>query len=358
MSSPEAHYTRTSYYIYPVTSSLVTQTSTPQNLVPQVQSRIRIVGNARSPRHTKEESGNFDRRAGPNSSVISTYSNPSASTSVSQASTGPALHLHWQLLSYHVAQPDLFLHFDVAFPIHDIEYRRDSSHSVQQIPLCDGNLDKPAANKELTNMTIKFQRNPMQWDINIKRDEGIRVRDVFEAIYSAFDIPLTPHEKSLIPRSFHAGCEDAFRLRCSLAPVSPIVQQRQGWKRVDTLLHKTLFCGLTRSKSGEDWTLNLSCTNLRTDSNIMDGERLMSDSTALRYWKDLVLTVPIALQWLKDLTGDVLVRQNLLVEIDVADRLPSSLKPVLETTASHSPLPQPSSLIVRFIYPSHVLAAH
>ncbi|KAG2359446.1 hypothetical protein BDR07DRAFT_1244768, partial [Suillus spraguei] len=133
------------------------------------------------------------------------------------------------------------LHFDVAFPIHDIEYRWSSSHSVQQTPLCNVNLDKPAADKELTNMTIKFQRNLLQWDINVRRDEGIRVCDVFEAIYSAFDIPLTSHEKSLIPLRLRAGCEEAFRLRCSLAPVPTIVQQRQGWKRIDVLLHETLF---------------------------------------------------------------------------------------------------------------------
>ncbi|KAG1814787.1 uncharacterized protein BJ212DRAFT_1201325, partial [Suillus subaureus] len=149
------------------------------------------------------------------------------------------------------------LYFDVASPIHDIEYRRNSSYSVQQIPLCNANLDKPAADKELTNMTINFQRNPLQWNINVKRDEGIRVRDVFEAIYSAFDIPLTPHEKSLIPPRLRVGCEEAFRLRCNLAPVLPIVQKSQGWKRVDALLHETLFRGLTQSKSGGDWTLNL-----------------------------------------------------------------------------------------------------
>ncbi|KAG2336984.1 hypothetical protein BDR05DRAFT_78235 [Suillus weaverae] len=177
-------------------------------------------------------------------------------------------------------------------------------------------------------MTINFQRNPLQWDIYVKRDEGIRVRDVFEAIYSAFDIPLTPHEKSLIPLRLRAGCEEAFRHRCNLAPVLPIVQQRQGWKRVDALLHETLFRGLTQSKSGGDWTLNLSRTMLRgkQDSNIMNRGRLMPDSIALRYWKDLMLAAPIARHWFKNLFGDALI-------------------PVLETTASYPPLPQPSSLI-------------
>ncbi|KAG1858830.1 hypothetical protein F4604DRAFT_1165564 [Suillus subluteus] len=277
--------------------------------------------------YTKEESESFDPRSGPSSFVGFTSLNPSTSSSVPLASTGSARNLHWQLLSYHVAQPNLFLYFDVAFPTHDIEYRQNSSHSIQRTPLCDADLDKPAADKELTNMTINFQHSPLQWNIYVKRDEGIRVRDVFEAIYSAFDISLTPHENSLIPLHLRAGCEEAFRLRCNLAPVLPIVQQRQGWKRVDTLLHETLFRGLTQSKSG-DWILNLGWTVLRgkQDSNIMNRGCLMSDYIALRYWKDLMLAAPIARYWLKDLMGDTLV-------------------PGLETTASYSPLPQPGSLI-------------
>ncbi|KAG2130620.1 uncharacterized protein EDB93DRAFT_1047185, partial [Suillus bovinus] len=149
------------------------------------------------------------------------------------------------------------LHFDIAFPTHDIEFVQDFSYGIQKAPLSDADLDMPAADEELTNMTINFQRNPLRWDIHVKRDEGIRVRDVFEAIYSAFDIPITLYEKSLMPPRLHAGCEEAFRLRCDLAPVPLIMQQCQGWKRIDTLLHETIFRGLTQSKRGEDWTLNL-----------------------------------------------------------------------------------------------------
>ncbi|KAG2335710.1 hypothetical protein BDR05DRAFT_858259, partial [Suillus weaverae] len=118
-------------------------------------------------------------------------------------------------------------------------------------------LDKPAADKKLTKMIINFQCDLFKWDIDVERDEGVRVRDVFEAIHSAFHLPLTLHEESLIPLRLRAGCEEAFRLRCNLAPVLPIVQQRQGWKRVDVLLHKTIFRGLAQSKRGGDWTLNL-----------------------------------------------------------------------------------------------------
>ncbi|KAG1748256.1 uncharacterized protein EDB91DRAFT_870110 [Suillus paluster] len=157
-------------------------------------------------------------------------------------------------------------------------------------------------------MVINFQRNPFKWNIDVKRDEGIRVRDIFEAIYTVFDEPLTPQEKNLIPLRLRAGCEEAFRLRCSLAPVFPTIQ---GWKRVDTLLHKTLFRGLTQPKPGGDWTLNLSGTmpRVRQDSNAVERWRLMSD--------------PMTRHWRRDLMREALI-------------------PALETTASNlPPVPDP-----------------
>jgi hypothetical protein len=171
---------------------------------------------------------------------------------------GPALNLHWKLLPYHPNRSKRFLHFDIAFPTHDIEFRQNSSYGVQRTSLSDADLDKSAADEKLVKMTINFQRGPFEWDIDVKRDKGIRVRDVFEAIYAAFDVPLTPHEKGLIPHHRRAVYEEAFRLRCKLVPGLPIVEQRQGWKRVDMLLHETLFRGLTQPKSGGDWVLNLS----------------------------------------------------------------------------------------------------
>lgn len=171
---------------------------------------------------------------------------------------GPALKLHWQLLPYDPSRSKRFLHFDVAFQTRDIEFRQSSAYGVQRTRLSDIDLDKPAADEKLVKMMITFQRGPFEWDIDVKRDEGIRVRDVFEAIYAAFDVPLTPYEKSLIPHHRRAVYEDAFKLRCKLAPGLPIVEQRKGWKRVDTLLHETLFRGITQPKSGGDWVLNLS----------------------------------------------------------------------------------------------------
>lgn len=171
---------------------------------------------------------------------------------------GPALKLHWQLLPYDPVRSKRFLHFDIAFQTRDIEFRQSSAYGVQRTRLSDADLDKPAADERLVKMSINFERGPFEWDIDVKRDEGIRVRDVFEAIYAAFNIPLTAYEKKLIPHNCRTAYEEAFKLRCKLAPGLPIVEQRQGWKRVDALLHETLFRGLTQPKSGGDWVLNLS----------------------------------------------------------------------------------------------------
>ncbi|KAG1727154.1 uncharacterized protein EDB91DRAFT_894795 [Suillus paluster] len=258
----------------PSPSSLVSQAST--FLAPK----------AHYPRDTYENVEEFtntidssDPHGNLNASIESTGLGPSSGSMT--PFKGPALNLHWQLLSYHVARPNLFLHFDVAFPTQYIEYRQKLSHDVQRTPLCDADLDKPAADMYLTEMIINFQRDQFKWDINVNRDEGIRVRDVFDAIYAAFDVPLTLHEQNVIPLRLRAGCDEAFRLRCNLAPVLPTVQQRQGLKRVDALLYGTLFRGLTQSKSGADWTLNLSGTMPRAkrDSDSKDKRDLLSDAS-------------------------------------------------------------------------------
>jgi hypothetical protein len=287
----------------------------------------------------------LDSYDGANTYMEFTEMSPYTSSSVSPSFT-PAPNINWRLLSFHPARPNLSLHFDITLPTHDIEYMQGSSHVIQRTSLSDTDLDIPAADEELINMTINFKRNDLQWDIYVKRDRGIRVRDVFEAIYSAFDTPLTLHEKNSIPLCLRAGCEQAFRLRCNLAPVPPIVQQRQGWKRVDTLLHQTIFRGLTQSKRGEAWTLNLSGTMSKAiDRGGLKSNYIAADSTG-RYPE-------------KDLLWDPIVRCYSLVNICEIDRLPLMSKLELKTTVSHS-LPTPPVLElpgVGFPFPSHELCA-
>jgi hypothetical protein len=193
--------------------------------------------------------------------------------------------LHWQLLPYDPTRSKRFIHFDISFPTDDIQYRQNSSHGIQHIPLPDADLDKPAADKTLTQMTIQFQHNPFKWDIDVTRNEGIRVHDVFEAIYAAFQEPLTSYEKDLIPYYRYAGYEEAFELRCKLTAENPVVDQRQVWKRVDALLHKTFFLGLAQSKLGGDWRLNVGGTMLTSNQGSIrrGGRDLSSDVPIVRH---------------------------------------------------------------------------
>lgn len=163
----------------------------------------------------------------------------------------PAFDLHWQLLPYEPRKSKRFLRFDMAFPVDDIVFRdRDC-----RTKLSDADLNKPAANGTMTKMLITFEHRPFSWEVDVKNARGIRCRDVFEAIYKTFNEQLTLEERGLV--CDRQAVEAAFRLRCKLAPGLPEVERSLGWKRVDILLHHTIFLGLTQPKSGSDWVLNL-----------------------------------------------------------------------------------------------------
>ncbi|KAH0826151.1 hypothetical protein J3R83DRAFT_5565 [Lanmaoa asiatica] len=163
----------------------------------------------------------------------------------------PAFNLHWQLLPFELRRSKPLLRFDMAFPVDQIVFQGRSCRTK----LSEEQLSKPAANGTMTKMLITFERGPFSWEMDVKNARGICCRDVFEAIYKAFNEQLTLEEKRLV--CDRRAVEDAFRLRCKLAPGLPEVERSLGWKRVDVLLHRTIFLGLTQPKSGSDWVLNL-----------------------------------------------------------------------------------------------------
>lgn len=163
----------------------------------------------------------------------------------------PAFDLHWQLLPYDLRRSKRLLRFDIAFPVDETVFQ-DRGYRTK-VP--DAELSKLAANGTMTKMLIMFEQRPFSWEVDVKNAHGIRCRDVFEAIYKTFNEQLTLEERRLV--CDHQAVEDAFRLRCKLAPGLPEVERSLGWKRVDVLLHRTIFRGLTQPKSGGDWVLNL-----------------------------------------------------------------------------------------------------
>lgn len=163
----------------------------------------------------------------------------------------PAFALHWQLLPFDRRRSKGLLRFDIAFPADEIAFQC----SGYRTKLTNAELNKPAANDTITKMLITFEHKPFSWEVDVKNARGVCCKDVFEAIYSTFNEQLTPEERRLVRD--RAGVEAAFRLRCKLAPGLLEVERSLGWKRVDVLLHKTIFRGLTQPKSDGDWVLNL-----------------------------------------------------------------------------------------------------
>ncbi|KAH7885484.1 hypothetical protein F5I97DRAFT_1937679 [Phlebopus sp. FC_14] len=141
----------------------------------------------------------------------------------------------------------------MAFPADNVCFQEQGYRTK----LTAAELDKPAVNGTLTKMLITFERGEFTWEVDVKRAQGIRCRDVFEAIYDTFNEQLTPYEKRFIPMDRYAAIQEAFRLRCKLAAGLSEVELGLGWKRVDILEHGTIFLGLTQQKSGGDWILNL-----------------------------------------------------------------------------------------------------
>lgn len=162
----------------------------------------------------------------------------------------PAFDLHWQLLPYDQRRSRRLLRFDMAFPVDEIVFQDRGCRTK----LTDAELSKAAANGTMTKMLITFEHGPFSWDMDVKNARGICCRDVFGEIYKTFNEQLTIEEQRMI--TDRRAVEAAFRLRCKLAFV-PEAELSLGLKRVDLLLHQTVFLGLTQPKSGSDWVLNL-----------------------------------------------------------------------------------------------------
>ncbi|KAG9316005.1 hypothetical protein JVU11DRAFT_3666 [Chiua virens] len=163
----------------------------------------------------------------------------------------PAFDLHWQLLPFDLRRSKRLIRFDIAFPVDEIAFQERGHRSK----LSDSELNKPAVNGTMTKMLITFEQKPFSWEVDVKNAHGIRCRDVFEAIYKAFNEQLTLEEQRLVRD--REAVKEAFRLRCKLAPGLPEVERSLGWKRVDVLVHQTVFLGLTQPKYDGDWVLNL-----------------------------------------------------------------------------------------------------
>lgn len=102
----------------------------------------------------------------------------------------------------------------------------------------------------ITEMTIQC---PKIGKITVRRSKGIRVIDIFCAIYNAYHEKIRPGD---FPKDQAARYIPHFYKRCDDC-ANPAEEQEVGWRRVDLLRGKRIFDGLSRSSTDPDWKLNI-----------------------------------------------------------------------------------------------------
>lgn len=152
-----------------------------------------------------------------------------------------AIALSWPLTepSRNVRKQRMSICFDVAFdprksrgvtvPIStDVAHRMDMSYDAIRLPA--------STHCTLTEMRLTLDQEEFKcWPIKVKRKEGIRCLDVFEAIYKTLQHRLTDEDV----RTF--GLSD--------------YNKQYGMRRVDLLRGRRFFRGIVQS--GDDWILRL-----------------------------------------------------------------------------------------------------
>jgi len=178
-------------------------------------------------------------------------------TAPPKSARSESTELHWQLLPFDECRCKKKLFFDVAM---SPDLIRDHTR-MPPVALHPSDTDKWATfplQDGLTQMIIKCRHLP-HWDIVVQNDQGVKCRDVFEAIHRSLNLRLTDYEKNTyIEEHRQKKVQAAFERRCRDVPMLDHVARREGLLRVDLLEGKRIFMGLTRPPDGgEYWWLHL-----------------------------------------------------------------------------------------------------
>jgi len=120
----------------------------------------------------------------------------------------------------------------------------------------DGDRNLPASSHCILNeMDVTCPVLQTSFTIRIRRPDGIRCIDVFQEIFNAYDHRLSKEEQRILASEIDDRCITAFKKRCRDAPHLPLVNERQGMRRVDLLRGKRIFNGLTRDPHSQTWLL-------------------------------------------------------------------------------------------------------
>jgi hypothetical protein len=206
--------------------------------------------------HFNEENIFYSRSATP-SPTLSDSSLPSSSGPYTppQFSTplGP-VQIH-PLLAYH---PYVFpINYDVshtpntasanirASPVHLDSYRRA----------------EPATHPPINVLSLRSDLLPWACEIHASTQSYITVEDVLSQLYRFLRTPATRDEYNAVPsQSARDKVAETYRSRCSRvsSAAEKAEELSKGLKRVDFLMGRTTFMGLSSTKLGPDaWVLNL-----------------------------------------------------------------------------------------------------
>ncbi|KAG6814472.1 hypothetical protein H0H87_008547 [Tephrocybe sp. NHM501043] len=99
---------------------------------------------------------------------------------------------------------------------------------------------------EFTMLRLKSDEAVLdQWDIQIERQDGIRVIDVLQGIYEVYNVPLNSREYGQLYDLIQTpGCRGAFERRAKHIPLIKQKTLKGASCRVDLVKDKTLFSGI------------------------------------------------------------------------------------------------------------------
>lgn len=83
-----------------------------------------------------------------------------------------------------------------------------------------------------------------RWDIVLMAPKGLRIIDVFRAIYDCYSRPLTREEMEEYGEDYIKSCREEFLRRCREAPGVPYREESRGLLRIDLLRGKRMFDSL------------------------------------------------------------------------------------------------------------------
>ncbi|KAJ7364810.1 hypothetical protein DFH08DRAFT_840036 [Mycena albidolilacea] len=163
-----------------------------------------------------------------------------------------SIALSWPLVQFsgrrRLSQP--LLHFDVGFNPRDPSNLKDD-RSGWMAPMPEADRKLPVSTHcTITEMTIQC---PKIGKITVRRSKGVRIIDVFIAVYDAYHEKIRPGD---FPKDQAARYIPHFYKRCDDC-ANPAEEQEVGWRRVDLLRGKRIFDGLSRSSTDPDWKLNI-----------------------------------------------------------------------------------------------------